>query len=297
MRVTDTMRVSKARDGMLHTYIRLTDGSEVAYAPMRVDGVVLVSVTRTHADGTDLALMTLPAGQWIVNEGFSDAEVSSVASLVQGNRTLIEHLARQAASVEKASQMQAATTPIAPKTLCEETPAGAANQAFRQEASQAAAAAGKPQGKTGQAVTEPGNAVEGLAGDGKEASPSDRTDPGAKAAPASDATVHDYQQAASAVLDAASLLGRVAPGTRLGRVVNLAMPAARSAVAAAPGIVEKAAPAVSQAAKAAPEMAGKAARGLGRLGDKLVQAASGAAEDLADAAKKAAEEYHRQRDE
>ena len=56
---------------MLHTYIRLTDGSEVAYAPMRVDGVVLVSVTRTHADGTDLALMTLPAGQWIVNEGFS----------------------------------------------------------------------------------------------------------------------------------------------------------------------------------------------------------------------------------
>ena len=84
---------------------------------------------------------------------------------------------------------------------------------------------------------------------------------------------YDYQQAASAVLDAANLIADVAPSTKASRVVRLAMPAARAAVASAPQIIEKATPAVDQAARTASDMAGKAVRGIGTLGTKVVRTA------------------------
>lgn len=114
------------------------------------------------------------------------------------------------------------------------------------------------------------------------------------------AEASDYQQAASAFLDAAGLVARVIPGTRAGRAVNMAMPVARSVVANAPQIVEKAAPVLSKVAEKAPDVAEKAAKGLGkglgRLGRFAKKAAGAAIGGVVDGAKQAVVEYRRERD-
>ena len=103
------------------------------------------------------------------------------------------------------------------------------------------------------------------------------------------ASASEYRDAASALLDAAELVGTFAPVTRVGRAANIAAPVARRVMVEAPRIAEKAAPVVSKAAERAPEVTEKAALGLGRGLGKLGRLAKKTVQ-------KTAEEYRRERD-
>lgn len=132
---------------------------------------------------------------------------------------------------------------------------------------------------------------------GETARPTASTEAHAAAGgPTADDSMRAYQQAASAFLDTAELVGRFVPVTRAGRAVNLAMPVARKVVADAPRIAEKAAPVVSKVAERAPEMTERAAVSIGHGLSKLGRLAKKAAGDVADGARRAAEEYRRERD-
>lgn len=242
----------------LHTYIKLSDGTLVAYSELLPDGSALVNVSRPSAGALDSMWFSLPSCAVFDIAGFGQAEVDSLTELVRNNATLILNLAKEGAAASAA----AAGTPGAAGTTGAQT---AGQRAQGTAARAAGGAAGHAQGKT------PGNDVP--------------FDP-----------AQEYQQTASAVLDAAGLVARFVPGTRVGRMVNMAMPAARAAVAAAPQIAEKAAPTVTRMAESAPMVAEKAARGLGKFSDMLRGAATRAASNVADAAKQAVEEYKRERD-
>lgn len=252
----------------LHTYIKLSDGTLVAYSELLPDGSALVNVSRPSAGALDSMWFSLPSCAVFDIAGFGQAEVDSLTELVRNNATLILNLAKEgaAASATAGTPGAAGTTGARAAGTAGTTGAQTAGQhAQGTGAQKAGGAAGHAQGKT------PGNDVP--------------LDP-----------AQEYQQTASAVLDAAGLVARFVPGTRVGRMVNMAMPAARAAVAAAPQIAEKAAPTVTRMAESAPMVAEKAARGLGKFSDMLRGAATRAASNVADAAKQAVEEYKRERD-
>lgn len=238
----------------LHTYIKLADGTLVAYSELLPDGSALVNVSRPSAGALDSMWFSLPSCAVFDIAGFDQAEVDSLTELVRTNTTLILNLAQEKATAS-ATGTAGAQAAGSGQAAGAQTAGGATN----------AQAAGRAQGKT------PGHDTP--------------LDP-----------KQEYQQTASAVLDAAGLVARFVPGTRVGRMVNMAMPAARAAVAAAPQIAEKAAPTVTRMAESAPKVAEKAARGLGKFSDMLRGAATRAATNVADAAKQAVEEYKRERD-
>lgn len=261
---------------MLHTYVKLPDGTQIGYGEPLSNGSVKVAVVRTGEGGFSVALCALPSCRWIVSEGYAPEELEELSGLLAGNASMIMRLAKEAVGQARAAE---AAADVAERVQGGETcPAANAKPTDSQVNGAAADAGVSPRpAATGAAQMSGG--------------------PGAPRNAQAD-QAQEYRQAAAAVLDAASLVGRVVPGTRVGRLVNTAMPAARTVVAAAPGIVEKAAPvmthAAGAAAEAAPKVAEKAAKGIGRLGSKLAKVASGAVDGIVDGARQATENYRRE---
>lgn len=265
---------------MLHTYIKLPDGTQIGYGEPLSNGSVKVAAVRMGEGGFSVALCALPSCRWIASEGYAPEELEELSGLLAGNAPMIMRLAREA--VEQAQAARAtvdAAERVQEGEACPAMDDSADAKPADSQANRAAADAG----------ASPRPAATGAA----QASSSPGVPQNAQADQA-----QEYRQAAAAVLDAASLVGRVVPGTRVGRLVNTAMPAARTVVAAAPGIVEKATPVVTHAAEAAaeaaPKVAEKAAKGIGRLGSRLARAASGAVDGIVDGAKQATENYRRE---
>lgn len=289
---------------MMHTYIQLPDGTHIGYGEPLADGTVKAAAVRFGEGGFSVALCTLPDCRWTEAQGYTLEELEALAGLLAGNAPLIVRLAQEAAAQAEAAtagetNAESDSLPNSPEAIPQpgapaERPADAPHAAAgaQQVAPAVQPVSAVQAASTARAQGAPTSAPGSVPSQGAGASQS------AQAARPQGAQSQEYQQAAAAMLDAASLVGRVVPGTRVGRLVNTAMPAARTVVAAAPGIVEKAAPVVSHAAEAAveaaPKMAEKAARGIGRLGSKLAKAASGAVDSVVDGAKQAAENYHRE---
>ncbi len=284
---------------MMHTYIQLPDGTHIGYGEPLADGTVKAAAVRFGEGGFSVALCVLPDCRWVEAEGYTPEELEVLAGLLAGNAPLIMRLSQEAAAqahaaIEEVAGVEPSLQAVEPSRPTQgQSPMAAASD------SQTVPGPGLPDRQNARDPHSVADAPKASAAPGAQAGPSRTAGQGARAAQAGQATQsQDYQQAAAAMLDAASLVGRVVPGTRVGRLVNTAMPAARTVVAAAPGIVEKAAPVVSHAAEAAaedaPKMAEKAARGIGRLGSKIAKAASGAVDSVVDGAKQAAENYHRE---
>lgn len=283
---------------MMHTYIQLPDGTHIGYGEPQADGTVKAAAVRFGEGGFAVALCLLPDCRWVEAEGYAPEELEVLAGLLAGNMPLIMRLSQEAVQAHV----------VAGEAVGEELSSQVAEPSRPSQGQPPVSSAPDTQAAPGQELPDRQNADEPRPAAGApkassaprtQAGPSPVTGQGNRAAQAGQAAQsQDYQQAAAAMLDAASLVGRVVPGTRVGRLVNSAMPAARTVVAAAPGIVEKAAPVVSHAAEAAaeaaPKMAEKAARGIGRLGSKIAKAASGAVDSVVDGAKQAAENYHRE---
>lgn len=281
---------------MMHTYIQLPDGTHIGYGEPLADGTVKAAAVRFGEGGFSVALCVLPDCRWVEAEGYAPEELEVLAGLLAGNAPLIMRLSQEAAAQAHAAAEEVAD--VEPSSQAAEPSRPTQGQPPMAAMSDSQTVPG-PELPDRQNAGEPrsvADAQKASAAPRTQAGPSPTAGQGARAAQA--AQSQDYQQAAAAMLDAASLVGRVVPGTRVGRLVNTAMPAARTVVAAAPGIVEKAAPVVSHAAEAAaeaaPKMAEKAARGIGRLGSKIAKAASGAVDSVVDGAKQAAENYHRE---
>lgn len=270
---------------MMHTYIQLSDGTHIGYGEPLADGTVKVAAVRFGEDGFAIALCTLPDYRWIEAEGFSAEEFEALEQLLKSNVSLILRMAREAASqVRLAEVVKGATGVYGSQEVTDASCEPNGGDAVRDATGSAPAVPHEAADVQGPPKPAPGvSGASGAVGHSQ----------GAPGNPS-----QDYRQAAAAVLDAASLVGRVMPATKVGRLVNTAMPAARTVAAAAPGIVEKAAPVVTQAAgaaaEAAPKVAEKAARGIGRLGSKIAKAAAGAVDGVVDGAKQAAENYHRE---
>lgn len=263
---------------MMRTYISLADGTQIGYAEPLANGTVKVGVVRLNDGGFSLAVGALPQWRWLETQGYEPEELAAIEGLVVTNASLIVRLAQEAAAAQAALALD--DSPAEGPAMVLE-PAEALGPGSPDPQGPAAAA--------GQAAASDAQVLGGAPGSHSHAN---------AAAPKPTTPAQDYSQAAAAVLDAASLVGRVMPATKVGRLVNTAMPAARTVAAAAPGIVEKAAPVVTQAAgaaaEAAPRVAEKAARGIGRLGSKIAKAAAGAVDGVVDGARQAAENYHRE---
>ena len=281
---------------MMHTYIQLPDGTHIGYGEPLADGTVKAAAVRFGEGGFSVALCTLPDCRWTEAQGYTLEELEALAGLLAGNAPLIVRLAQEAATAGE-TNAESDSLPNSPEAIPQPgAPAG--RPADAPHAAAGAQQVAPPAQPASAAQAAPTAKAQGSPASGSVASRGAGASQPAQAARPQGAQSQEYQQAAAAMLDAASLVGRVVPGTRVGRLVNTAMPAARTVVAAAPGIVEKAAPVVSHAAEAAveaaPKMAEKAARGIGRLGSKLAKAASGAVDSVVDGAKQAAENYHRE---
>lgn len=84
---------------MMYTYLRLADGTQIACSNILEDNTIKVSAERPVDGGFDSATCYLPLCKWTTAEGFSPADLDSLASLIKNNAPLIYRFAKEAGRI------------------------------------------------------------------------------------------------------------------------------------------------------------------------------------------------------
>ncbi len=79
---------------MFYDYVKLEDGTQIAYSQVLDDGTVEVSVERPVDLGFDSARYVLPSFERSEARGFSDVEIASLDAFIRSNAPLMLRLAR-----------------------------------------------------------------------------------------------------------------------------------------------------------------------------------------------------------
>lgn len=81
---------------MMYNYIKLSDGTQIAYSDIQEDNTVQIAVERPVDGGFDAALCLLPSYRWSQVEGFSREDIDEITELLKNNAPLIFRLSREA---------------------------------------------------------------------------------------------------------------------------------------------------------------------------------------------------------
>ena len=84
---------------MFYDYVKLEDGTQIAYSQVLDDGTVEVSVERPVDLGFDSVRYVLPSFERFDVCGFSDMDIASLDAFICSNAPLMLRLAREASKV------------------------------------------------------------------------------------------------------------------------------------------------------------------------------------------------------
>lgn len=78
---------------MMYPYITLADETEITHSGLLPQHAVQVHFERPKLDGFDSARCVLPAYEWALRDGFSDAEIAFFTEFLHANAHLLYHYA------------------------------------------------------------------------------------------------------------------------------------------------------------------------------------------------------------
>ena len=81
---------------MFYNYVKLADGTQIAYSDLLEDNTVEVAVERPVDWGFDSGRCLLPAYTWSHIEGFTDEDIAALTEFIRNNAPLILRLSREA---------------------------------------------------------------------------------------------------------------------------------------------------------------------------------------------------------
>ncbi|MEI3377125.1 MAG: hypothetical protein V8R08_04730 [Coriobacteriales bacterium] len=84
---------------MMYNYLKLADDTQIACSNILEDSTIQVSVERPIDGGFDYATCYLPPCEWSDSEGFSEAELNDLATIIKNNAPLIYRFSREAGKV------------------------------------------------------------------------------------------------------------------------------------------------------------------------------------------------------